>query len=133
MYSHLVWLFIFYLAFFMTFITLVQVVKLHEDHNFFIPEKNIKFVKRDSSINNTTALARYIVRQVFTKEALQQCSVFGRPSACKGKEAMVCRPALHQDGVQAIIRKEFLFFNLSFTRNCRKGYSYCYFYLQALW
>ncbi|KAJ1526619.1 hypothetical protein ONE63_008205 [Megalurothrips usitatus] len=73
-----------------------NVVQLHEDHKVFVSERIIKEVKRDSSINTTSAQTRFILKRVFTEEALLACSVFGRPSACKGRDAVTCKPALDE-------------------------------------
>lgn len=55
-------------------------------------------VKRAST---ASAIVRMLVKRVFTPEALSECSVSGKPSTKNGQVEV--RPALNQDGVEAII------------------------------
>lgn len=52
-----------------------------------------------------TEVARLLAPEVFSLQALAECSVTGRPSSGKGKELTSLRPPLDPNGVGAIYGK----------------------------
>lgn len=86
-----------------------QAVQICPDYDVFITKKDFKTVK---NCNTSTAVVRSLLTKVFTDKAVETCSVSGKVPS-NGDEV---RPALDQDGVDAIIGKNSDFF-LMFVKN----------------
>ena len=74
-----------------------------------IPGKNIyvnkDFVKNVRKHTTITAIARVLMDEVFTKEAMITCSLLGKPARSKGSANITVRTALDSLGVETIISK----------------------------
>ncbi|KAK3926282.1 Putative BEN domain-containing protein B1 [Frankliniella fusca] len=69
--------------------------------NIYITEKQLKDVKRRG--HTATATARMLLSYIYTDEAMAACSVSGVARINKTTKEVSQRPALHQEGVDAII------------------------------
>ena len=83
------------------FSVIYQVVKVHPDYEVYVTSKDMKQCRE--KCNTANALVRVMLRNVFTKEARLACSVSGKPRVNKVTDEMERRPALSQEGIDAII------------------------------
>lgn len=82
-----------------------QVIKLVDDQEVYILERDLRKAKTQGVFSTVTAMARFLTRAVYTEEARNVCSVSGKPSLSKGKALPEQRTMLDSMGVEAIIGK----------------------------
>ncbi|KAK3910134.1 Halomucin [Frankliniella fusca] len=81
-----------------------DVVKLHANHNVFIPKKSLDSITKESK--SMPLLIRNLVREVFTKEALQGSTAQGFPNRVIGRKKLRktdVLPRLDPDGREAVL------------------------------
>lgn len=79
---------------------LLQVERLNSSYDVFIKTKDLKRLKGKAATG--TALARGAIRLIFTEDAMNKCSVSGKPAPGKDGVREVRTP-LNADGIDAIL------------------------------
>ena len=85
-----------------SFSSFLQEVKLSPQYEVFITDREMKDAKTRTS---ASSLARFLVKKVFTKAALHECTVSGKKPA----NSELIRPPFHQDGISDILGTKFSF------------------------
>ena len=93
-------------------------MKLSDEFEVFVTKKALQQAKKCQS---ATAIAIYLLKQVFSPEACRTCSVSGKPKTRNGM--VTVRPPLDEDEIDAIIGMLFLLYvtplvHITLERSC---------------
>lgn len=97
----------------------MQVIKVHESHEVYIPKAVYDDIVNEA--RSLPLLVKHLVKNVFTREALQGSTAQGYPNRVRGSDRLRQRdvlPRLDPSGREAILRKFFFFFFPFPCRNC---------------